>query len=179
MAKKAATTKKRTAHVDDPGKPGTVLNVETNLLIASKSTIKEFCEEKEEVGRRSFKITDAFNTKVQTKVDKAHLHRKAANAAYALKQMEDEELHEYLYHFLFYVKDLGLMERAQKQEEMFAAGETGPGLSVNGKHQDDESGDENDEGAEANGHDETSARGRAGSAARQVEEAAGEATKPH
>jgi hypothetical protein len=177
--KKTTAKKKRTAHVDDASKPGTVLNVATNLLIATKSVIAEFCEEKEELGRRSFKLTDTYNTKVDLKVTKQHLHLKAANAAYALRQMEDEELHEYLFHFLFYVKDLGLLERAKKQEEMFSAGETGPSPSGkaangNGKHQDDDSGGEDDD-AEASGEapDSSSATERFGAAARDVAEAAG------
>jgi hypothetical protein len=161
--------KKRTAHVDDASKPGTSINVETNLLIAKGSVIKEFCDNKEEAGRRVFKINDAFNKDATKKADKEHLHRKAANEAYRLKQMEDEELHAYLYHFLFYVKDLGLLERSKKQEELFAAGDVGPGLQPNGQHQDDNSGADQEE---PDG-DKTSAHSRLGAAARQVAEQAG------
>lgn len=169
--KKAATRtpRKRTAHVDDPSKPGTSINVETALLIAKGDTIREFCEEKSEVKRRTSKITDAFSKSVEKK---PHLHRQAANDAHRLSTMEPEELHAYLYHFLFYVKDLGLLEKAKKQEEMFAAGETGPGIAPkDGAHQDDHSGQDDHEDETA--QDSSAAASRIGAAARAVAEQAG------
>lgn len=151
---------KRTATKTHPDRAGTILNVETVLLIAKGSVLKEFCDNKEEAGRRVFKINDAFSKDAAKKVEKEHLHRKAANDAYRLKQMEDKELHEYLYHFLFYVKDLGLLDRATQQEELFAAEETGPAPKQNGAGKSEDDG----QGTQAE---------RIGAAARKVAETAG------
>ncbi len=159
-------TPKRTATKTHPDQAGTILNIETNLLIAKGSVIKEFCDDKAEAKRRVGKINDGFNKTAAAKVEKDHLHLQAANDAYRLQAMEDKELHEYLYHFLFYVKDLGLLERTKKQEELFSADETGPSpkATANGHDKDDGKGDAGD------GSDATT---RIGAAARKVAEAAG------
>lgn len=176
--KTSRTPRKRTAHVDDASKPGTVLNVETNLLIAKGKTISDLSELKTNTQARVRKINEGFNKEFTKAQDKEHVNKRAANIAFGLATLEDEELHETLYHLFFYIKDLGLLERAKKQEELFSASETGPGLNGSSKsHPDDQSQADGDEHEDGEHQDETSATSRTGAAARDVEAAAGD--RPH
>lgn len=152
--------KKRSATKTHPDRDGTVLNVETTLIVARKEVIEGLVEAKTATRKKVATANDAFAKKFSNAVDKEHVDRRAANIAYGLAALEDEQLHVTLYHLFFYIKDMGLLDRAKKQEELFSAEETGPAPTANGAAHRDEDDDV----------DQTT---RIGAAARKVAEAAG------
>lgn len=155
--------KPRTATKTHADRDGTVLNVETNLLIARKEIVEDIVDAKEKTRKKVALANDAFGKKFSGAVDKEHVDRRAANIAMNLASLEDEQLHVTLYHLFFYIKDLGLLDRAKKQEELFSAGEVGPAPKIKGEEDDEGDGD----------HDSSSASSRIGVAARKVAESAG------
>lgn len=105
---------------------------------------------------RSKSAAGVYRTRVGTCVDKEHLDAQAWAIANRLADLDDETLHVRYFHLLHYIQILGVENRATAQEEMFAAGETGPSPKTGG-----------------DAEDETSTSKRIGAAARKVAEEAG------
>lgn len=95
--------------------------------------------------QRSKSAAGVYRTRVGTAVEKDHLDAQAWALANRLADLDDDTLHVRYFHLLHYMEILGVVKRATAQEELFAAGETGPEPKAkNGKgadHEEDEDGD--------------------------------------
>jgi hypothetical protein len=85
-------------------------------------------------------IGQTFSEKFAKAQEHDHVDRRAANIAFNLDSLSDEQLHVTYFHLMFYLDDLGITRRATKQEEMFSAGETGAKTPKTPEFEDDEDG---------------------------------------
>lgn len=157
--KKAAKQKKpRKGVVGDASSPKT-----TTLLMPPKSTVQSLAKDAADSKKRTQSISGTLGKKVADAAANKHLDRKAFGIARGLADMDDERLHITYFHLLKYLDDLGVVERATAQGEMFESRGLGEG--------EEESEDDN-EAEEAASDDKVVQLGQT-RVAREVAEAAG------
>lgn len=113
----------------------------TTLVLPKGKDLAALADTKRIQGKKAASATGVYRQRLGEMVEKGQLDKKAWAIAVGLHEIEDEEtLHATYFHLLHYMDELGVTKRATAQEEMFDAGETGPGPNAkNGKgdHADD------------------------------------------
>jgi len=92
----------------------------TTLLFPKKSAWDEAAKAKREAKKRSASANGTFSKVVARLVEEEHMDRRAARLVLALDAIEDDEdLHVTVHHLIDGMKKLGILKRADAQEEMF------------------------------------------------------------
>lgn len=142
MAKKAA---KKTARKKAP-KKGVVGDASgpetTTLLMPPTSTVKLLAKDAADSKKRMQSISGTLGKKIGDAAANKHLDRKAFGIARGLADMDDERLHITYFHLLKYLDDLGVVQRATAQGEMFES----RGIEDSDETEDDTDGEDASEG---------------------------------
>jgi hypothetical protein len=70
--------------------------------------------------KRSQSASGTYSKALASAVEHSHVSRFAFSHAAAFADLDDEKLHVEVFHFIDYMKKLGVMKRAMAQEEMFS-----------------------------------------------------------
>jgi hypothetical protein len=92
----------------------------TTLIFPKKSAWEEAAEAKRQAKKRASSANGTYSKIVARLVEEEHADRRALRIVLALDAIEDDaDLHVTLFHIIDGVKKLGILKRAQAQEEMF------------------------------------------------------------
>jgi hypothetical protein len=93
----------------------------TTPIFPKKSAWEEAATAKRQAKKRASSANGSYSKVVARLVEEEHCDRRALRIVLALDAIEDDaDLHVTLFHVMDGVKKLGLLKRAQAQEEMFA-----------------------------------------------------------
>lgn len=115
------------------GKSGQTATVATTLLMPEATVLPKLSKAKQAAKKQASAASGVFGDKFSKAQERDHVDRRAANIAFGLDGLDDKTLHVTYFHLLRYFDDLGIPARAQAQNEMFDAGDTGPGLKDDGE----------------------------------------------
>lgn len=121
MARKPRSTSEPTAAAAPAAKASDF------ILMPPTSTIKSLKIERAKALKTSRNAIGAYGAELADKVEKKHVDKKALGIAFALDDLPDEKLAITLPHLLRYIDDLGLAERATRQQELFVEQADQPG----------------------------------------------------
>lgn len=103
-----------------PGNAGRSSEPEaTTLLMPTPKVVQDLAKERRNSKKKTSLISGELGSSIAKAVESKHLDRKAHSIACQLDAMDDERLAITLPHLMRYIDDLGLVERASKQAEMF------------------------------------------------------------
>lgn len=108
----------------------TTLLLPTNKVLVGETGKSGLAEVRRVQTQRSKSAAGVYRSRVKDAVEKDHLDARAWAIANRLADLDDESLHVCYFHLTHYLEVLGVVKRATAQEEMFAAGETGPRPAV-------------------------------------------------
>jgi hypothetical protein len=92
----------------------------TTLIFPKKSAWEEAAEAKRTAKKRASSANGTFSKVLARLVEEEHVDRRAMRIVLALDAIEDDlDLHVTVYHLIDGLKKLGVLKRAQAQEEMF------------------------------------------------------------
>jgi hypothetical protein len=92
----------------------------TTLIFPKKSAWEEAAEAKRTAKKRSSSANGTFSKVLARLVEEEHVDRRAMRIVLALDAIEDDlDLHVTVHHLIDGMKKLGVLKRAQAQEEMF------------------------------------------------------------
>lgn len=114
------------------GKSGPTEVVATTLLMPPPALISTLSNAKRNARKQARDAGQIFSDKFSKAQEEKHVDRRAANIAFNLDSLSDEQLHVTYFHLLRYMDDLDIPKRAKAQEELFEGDETDKG-HVNGK----------------------------------------------
>lgn len=115
------------------GKSGPTEVVATTLLLPPDELIRSLSKAKRNARKAARDAGQMFSDKFAKAQEEKHVDRRAANIAFNLDSLSDEQLHVTYFHLMRYMDDLGIPTRAKAQEELFEDGETGDGAHLNGE----------------------------------------------
>lgn len=93
----------------------------TTLIFPKKSAWEEAAKSKREAKKRAASANGTFSKVLSRLVDEQHMDRRAARIALALDAIEDDnDLHVTVHHLIDGMRKLGILDRANAQEEMFS-----------------------------------------------------------
>lgn len=94
----------------------------TTLIFPKKSAWEEAAEAKRTAKKRASSANGTFSKVMSRLVEEEGMDRRAARIVLALDAIEDDiDLHTSIFHVIDGLKKLGILKRAQAQEEMFDA----------------------------------------------------------
>lgn len=115
------------------GKSGETEVTATTLIMPTTKVVQDLAKFRRNTKKRTQGIAGELGGEIAKAVENKHLDRKAHAIACQLDAMDDERLAVTLPHLMRYIDDLGLVERANKQAQMFEEGETGDDAHADGK----------------------------------------------
>lgn len=92
---------------------------QTTLIFPKKSALESLLETKRQSKKRSQSAAGSYSKAQTEAVEHEHVSRFAFRHAAAFADLDDEKLHVEMFHFIDYVKKLGVMKRAMSTEDMF------------------------------------------------------------
>lgn len=102
------------------GNSGPTETSATTLIFPKKSAWEEAVKAKRQAKQRSSSANGTYSKVIARLVEEEHMDRRAARMVLALDAIEDDEdLHVTLFHLVDGIKKLGILKRAQAQEQMF------------------------------------------------------------
>lgn len=157
------------ARAPKDGNSGATEVVATTLIFPKKSAWEEAAEAKRIAKKRASSANGTFSTVIARLVEEEHMDRRAARIVLALDSIEDDvDLHTTVFHLIDGIKKLGILKRAQAQEEMFSENKIDTG-AISAKKSSKKT--DKEEAPEAKEEGNVT---HIGAAARKVVEAAGE-----
>ena len=100
---------------------GSSVTEATTLVFPKKTNWEELSGAKRQAKTRAASANGTFSKVLARLVEECHMDRRAARIVLALDAIEDDDdLHVTLFHMVDGLKKLGVLKRAQAQEEMFA-----------------------------------------------------------
>ena len=92
---------------------------QTTLIFPKKSELEELLNTKRQSKKRSQSASGTYSKALASAIEHGHVSRFAFSHAAAFADLDDEKLHVEVFHFIDYLKKMGVMKRAMAQEEMF------------------------------------------------------------
>jgi len=92
---------------------------QTTLIYPKKTELEELLGTKRQAKKRSQSASGTYSKALASAIEHSHVSRFAFAHAAAFADLDDEKLHVEVFHFLDYMKKLGVLKRAMAQEEMF------------------------------------------------------------
>lgn len=92
---------------------------QTTLIFPKKTELEELLGTKRQAKKRSQSASGTYSKALASAIEHSHVSRFAFAHAAAFADLDDEKLHVEVFHFIDYMKKLGVLKRAMAQEEMF------------------------------------------------------------
>lgn len=98
---------------------------QTTLIFPKKTELEELLGTKRQAKKRSQSASGTYSKALASAIEHSHVSRFAFAHAAAFADLDDEKLHVEVFHFIDYMKKLGVLKRAMAQEEMFDKADVG------------------------------------------------------